>query len=124
MRALPFDAYPRLRVTGLINGADHEGTFMPIGGNYCMMLSAKFVKRLGLTLGSDVHIAFEVADQDAVHMDPHIHDALNQNEELWEEWNALTTGKRRSWCVQVSKLKSIEAKHRNIEKLMAVLVDW
>ena len=120
-RALPFDRYPRLRVNAELNGMPHEGAWVPLAGVHRMMLSKRVLAALGVGEGDAVHVAFELADQEGLPPMPEIDEALAEMPDLQEAWAAMPIGKRRSWAYRIAKLKSAEAKARNVAKLIDAL---
>lgn len=120
--ALPFDQYPRLRVNAELNGRPHEGAWVPLAGIYRMMISKRVMTALDIALGDPVHVAFELADQDGLPPIPEIDAALEDMPDLREAWDAMPIGKRRSWAYRIAKLKSPDAKQRNVAKLIDLLV--
>lgn len=120
---LPFKQYPKLRVDAEIAGITTEGAFMPLGGRRCIMVSKKLMKRAGVAIGDTITMRFSVADQDALRIPPILSTILVDDQELADLWETLPIGKRRGWCVRISKAKARETKLRQIEKLIAQLYD-
>ncbi|PTX57067.1 bacteriocin resistance YdeI/OmpD-like protein [Litoreibacter ponti] len=118
---LPFDTYTRLRVDAEIGGVDHQGAWVPYGGRYKMMLSRRLLARIGKGLGDRVRVSFNVADQDAMPLPRELVDAL-EDDMFCEAWEAMPIGQRRSWCYRIDKLKSQDARLRNVDKLTAELL--
>lgn len=118
---LPFDRFPKLRVDAEIDGMEHQGAFVPFAGRRKMMVSQRLLKRLGKSVGDVVKVGINVADQDALFLPRELDDAL-EDEALRDAWGEMPLGRRRSWCFRIDKLKSREARLRNIDKLMAELL--
>lgn len=120
-KALPFDRYSRLRVNAELNGRPHEGAWVPMAGVYRMMMSKRVISALDIEIGDAVHVAFELADQDGLPPTPEIDRALEEMPDLQEAWLAMPIGKRRNRAYRIAKLKSAEAKARNVDKLIEAL---
>ncbi len=117
--ALPLDRHPRLRIEAEVNGVPLKAALMPAGGRWYLMLSKAMLKRAGLAMGDQAHIAFAVADQDAVDVPPPLAEALDAEPELREAWEALTPGKRRGLAHRVASAKTAPT----IAKRVAEVID-
>lgn len=116
---LPLDAHPQLRVEAEIDGISHEGTFMPQpNGRHAMMVARRLLRETGRSVGDEVHVAFAVADQDAVRVHPAIRELLEEDEALRAAWDDMTPGRRRGWTARIGRLKSVEARRRNLDVLV------
>jgi bifunctional DNA-binding transcriptional regulator/antitoxin component of YhaV-PrlF toxin-antitoxin module len=116
--ALPFDQYPRLRVRGEMAGYDFEGAWQPQkGGQRWLMIPKDIQKAAGLSIGDRVHVAFGIADQDAVNVPAELAEALAEAPDAREAWDALTPGKRRGHCHAVEKAKAPATKQKRIAEI-------
>jgi len=116
---LPFDTYPRLRIIGEV--ADHpiRGAWNPVGdGRKYFILSSKFLKGAGLRLGDLAEVRFNIDDQDFVELPPELESALENDTALAEIWNALTAGKKRFFCHQISSAKQQATRDRRLQAVV------
>jgi hypothetical protein len=104
--ALPLDRFPRLRIEAEVSGVPLKAALMSTGGRWYLMLSKALLKHAGLTLGDTAHVAFAVADQDAVDVPSPLAAALDAEPELRAAWEALTPGKRRGLAHRVASAKT------------------
>lgn len=115
---LPFDQHPRLRVKGEMAGMDFEGAWQPQkDGPRWLMVPKHIQKATGLQIGDQIHLAFGVADQNAVTEPPELQDALQEAPEAREAWDALSPGKRRGMCYTVEKAKAPATKQKRIAEI-------
>ncbi len=117
---LPFKQFPRLRVDGEVNGIRFNGAFQPMNGTWHLMLSRRMLKLCGLEIGARAHIAFEVADQDAVDVPYELLSAIERSDAL-QAWEQLTPGKRRSYVCRLSGAKLPATREKRIEEIIAEL---
>ncbi len=116
--ALPFDAYPRLRVKGEMAGYDFEGAWQPQkDGPRWLMIPKDIQKAASLRIDDSIHVAFGIADQDAVTEPPELQDALREAPEARDAWDAWSPGKRRGYCYAVEKAKAPATKQKRIAEI-------
>jgi len=116
---LPLKKYPRLRVEGEVNGDRFGGALHPAKGKWYVLLPRRRLKKLGLKVGDEVYIGFEIADQDAVDVPAELRHALTVNQKADAIWKTLTAGKRRSFAFRVSSAKQIETRERRVEEVVS-----
>ena len=120
--ALPLKKYPRLRIEGEVNGDRFGGALHPAKGKWYVLLPKRRLKKLRLTVGDEVYIAFEIADQDAVDVPKELRHALAVNTKADSIWQTLTPGKRRSFAFRVSSAKRTETRERRVEEVLRAIV--
>jgi len=104
---LPFDAHPRLRVTGEIADVPVEGAWQPAGdGRRYLMVPKVVFEDAGVAVGDRVEVRFKVGDQDAVDVPDALGRLLEGDEELAAKWVALTPGARRAFAHRVRSAKT------------------
>ena len=115
---LPLKKFPRLRVEGEVNGYRFGGALHPSRGKWYVLLPRRTLKKLRLSVGDEVYIGFEIADQEAVDVPPELRHALAVNQKASDVWQSLTAGKRRSFAFRVSSAKQIETRERRVEEVV------
>ena len=118
---LPMREFPRLRITGEINDHPFDASLTPARGRWYVLLSKKLLKAAGLSVGDDVDVRFEIADQEHLDIPPALTEALNVNEHLEELWNRQTAGKRRGLAYRVSSAKTPATQARRIDEVYRIL---
>ncbi len=121
--ALPLKEHPRLRVEGEINGDRFGGALHPAQGKWYVLLPRRRLKKLRLSVGDEVYIAFEIADQEAVDVPEELRHALAVNPKAESIWKTLTAGKRRSFAFRVSSAKRVETRERRIDEVLDAIVN-
>ena len=119
---LPLKKHPRLRVEGEVNGYRFGGALHPAKGKWYVLLPKRTLKKLRLSVGDEVYIAFEIADQEAVDVPPELRHALDVNEKATDIWKSLTAGKRRSFAFRVSSAKLIETRERRVDEVLSAIL--
>ena len=122
VKQLPFDQHPKLRMVGEVNGMPYKGAWVPAHGRWYILLSKKTLKKLGVELGDVVTVEFDLDDQNAVDVPSELEDALLDNEDLKEAWEALTPGKRRGHAYRISSAKTAPTRFKRIEELTIELL--
>lgn len=116
---LPFDNYPRLRVEGELNGHSFNGAWQPAGnGRYFLMVPKQIIKADGLSVGDDVEMRFNIADQNDVDVPPALASALRGQPELLEKWNQLTAGKQRGFAHRVASAKVTSTIAKRVDEVV------
>ena len=106
-RDLPFDAHPRLRVTGEIADVPFEGAWQPSGdGRRYLIVPKQVFAAASVAVGDRVEVRFKIADQNAVDMPPELERALSADADLEAKWVALTPGAKRAFAYRVSSAKT------------------
>lgn len=120
--ALPFDQYPKLRIIGEVAERPVRGAWNPVGdGRKYFILSAKFLKDAGLQLGDMAEMRFNIDDQDHVDVPEELLDRLSHDAALSEIWTALTSGKKRFYCHQISSAKQQATRDRRLQSVIEQL---
>ena len=119
--ALPFKAYPRLRVEGEVAEQGFEAACMPVRRRWYLMGSKKAMKAAGVSLGDEVEVRFRIADQDAVDMPVDLTRALEADAAALARWDALTPGKKRGLAFRVAQAKRPETRAKRIAELLEAL---
>ncbi len=113
---LPFDQYPRLRITGEIADVPVEGAWQPSGdGTRYLMVPKQVFEQADVRVGDRVEVRFKVADQNAVDVPAALEKALDDDEALAEKWTKLTPGKQRGFAYRVASAKT----EKTIDKRVA-----
>ena len=120
---LPLKKHPRLRVEGEVNGYRFGGALHPARGKWYVLLPKRTLKKLRLSVGDDVYIAFEIADQEAVDVPAELRHALEVNQRASGVWKSLTAGKRRSFAFRVSSGKMIETRERRVDEVLQAILN-
>jgi len=118
---LPLDRYPRLRIEGEVNGVRIDAAFMPAKGKWYMMVSKKFLRLCGLSIGDVAFICFDIADQDAITVPDELRFALDADDDAAAAWMKLTTGKRRGFAYRVASAKMPETRERRAQEIIELL---
>lgn len=119
---LPLRQYPRLRMEGEVHGRPFHGALQPAGsGKYYLLLSKRFLKSSGLSVGSRVLIQLRIADQDAVDVPDELRFALRANSNAERTWDQLTPGKKRSLAHRVGSAKRAETRESRVEEIIEAL---
>ena len=114
----------RLRIQGSIEDEAFHGAIQPAGGGELYIhLSKQKLKRIGREVGSQVTVAFDVADHDAVDVPEELELALERRHKAKAAWEALTPGKRRGLAYRVAIAKRPATRARRIEEPLEDLVD-
>jgi len=119
---LPFDTYPKLRIIGEVGELPVRGAWNPIAdGRKYFILSARFLKDAGLAEGDMTEMRFNIDDQDFVDIPVELQAALESDGELADIWNALTAGKKRFYCHQISSAKQQSTRDRRLQAVVCEL---
>ncbi len=124
-RELPLDEYPRLRINGEVADRPIEGAWQPGGersdGRWYLMVPRKFMQQASLSLGDEVEVRFEIADQDHVDVPAELRAALDQNDAARAAWAQLTPGKQRGLAYRVDSAKRAETRARRVAEVLGEL---
>lgn len=115
---LPLEKYPRLRVNAEIDGFPIQGAFMPDKGHWYLMTPRRVLKNISKSLGDEVFVQFNIADQDAIEIPPDLELVLKENVEVKLRWDKLTTGKKRGLAYSLSKIKTPEIRERRLLEII------
>ena len=119
--SLPLDKHPRLRINGEVDGIRIDAALMPAKGKWYMMVSKKYLRLCGLSVGDMASIGFDIADQDAVMLPGELRFALDADDEAAAAWVKLTAGKRRGLAYRVASAKMPETRERRVDEIMKML---
>ncbi|MEO1525209.1 MAG: YdeI/OmpD-associated family protein [Planctomycetota bacterium] len=119
---LEFGKSKRLRIDGEVNGVRIELALMPQRGKWFLLISKKLQKLAGLSRGDTASIAFDVADQDAIHVPRELQYALEANDSARAVWESWTPGKRRGFCFRVDSAKRSETRERRVMEVIEALL--
>lgn len=116
---LPFEEHPRLRVEGELNGHPFNGAWQPAGnGRYFLMVPKPIIKADGLSVGDDIELRFNIADQNEVAVPPALLAALRGQPDLLERWNQLTAGKQRGFAHRVASAKAASTIAKRVDEVV------
>lgn len=106
-QALPFSQFPRLRVEGEIADCQVKLAWQPSGsrGHY-VLLSPAIRKQLGLQVGDEITLRFNLAKQDEVELPDALQASLAKSAARRKLWSALTPGRQRGLCYFVASAKT------------------
>lgn len=121
-RELPFAAHPRLRIEGEIEDVPVQLAWQPSSGRgHYVMVSPAVMKALGVSLGDEVTLRFNLAPQDAVEVPEELRALVDGTARRKELWSALTPGRRRGLSHFVASAKTAPTRSRRaalvVEKL-------
>lgn len=115
---LPFDAHPRLRVTGEIADVPIEGAWQPAGdGRRYLMVPKTVFENAGVAVGDRVEVRFKVGDQDAVDVPDALHRALGADRDLMDKWRVLTPGAQRAFAYRVASAKTEKTIMKRVDEV-------
>ena len=121
-KELPFAEFPKLRIRGEVGDYPVRGAWNPVAdGRKYFILSAKFLKTAGLSVGDLTEMRFNVDDQDFVDVPDELDAQLNLNESLREVWTSLSSGKKRFYCHQISSAKQAATRDRRLQMVLSQL---
>ena len=119
---LPFDAYPRLRVEAEIADVPVRGAWMPVGdGRRYFVVSPEVKKQTGFDVGDLVEMRIRIDDQDRVDIPESLQLALDGDEAVNAEWEALTAGKKRMFTFHVGSAKTAPTEARRVAEAMEAI---
>ncbi|MEM1364359.1 MAG: YdeI/OmpD-associated family protein [Pseudomonadota bacterium] len=126
---LPFGKQPRLRVIAEIRSGgaepkivEHAGALLPEERGYYILLSKKVLTRLAAEIDDEVTVAFGLDDPDRVDIPPALADALAEEPDLQEAWQALTPGKQRGLAYRISQAKTEPTQIKRLDELRLELL--
>lgn len=102
---LPLKEHPRLRIRGVLGGAEFAGAWQPTGGGWYLMVSKALLRRSGYRLGDLAMVRFRIDDQDAVDVPEALRQALKSARAAKRLWDESTPGKRRGLSYYVASAK-------------------
>ena len=94
----------------------------PAKDKWYVLLLKRILKKLHLSVGDEVYIVFEIADQEAVDVPPELRQALEINRKACDIWKSLTAGKRRSFAFRVSSGKLIQTRERRVDEVLHAIL--
>jgi Bacteriocin-protection, YdeI or OmpD-Associated/Domain of unknown function (DUF1905) len=118
---LPFPKSQRLRVNALVNDFPVDGSFQPAGeGRFYLILAKATLKKLGLSVGGALTVSFVIGDPDEVTLPPALHEALEEDSDFGEAWQAMSAGTRRAFAHRIGSAKGQDTIARRVEEVR----DW
>lgn len=122
IETLPFDMFPRLRISGEVAELPFEGAWQITDGKRYLILPKSFLQASGLSRGDPVEVRFRIADQDAVDVPEALQSALAADDELRRLWDALTPGKKRGMAHHVASAKTETTREKRVAELFDVIL--
>lgn len=120
---LPFETYPKLRIIGEIGDHPIRGAWNPIAdGRKYFILSQAFLQQAELQVGDMTELRFNIDDQDFVDIPDEITKELDSDLKFAEKWDALSTGKKRFYCYQISSAKQPSTRDKRVKLLIKDLL--
>ncbi|MEN1727352.1 MAG: YdeI/OmpD-associated family protein [Pseudomonadota bacterium] len=120
--ALPFKAYPRLRVEGEIADVPVRGAWMPVGDGRRYFIVSPDIKRItGLDVGDEVDMRFRVDDQDHVDVPAALQSAIDADDIVSAQWDKLSPGKKRMFTNHVSSAKTPPTQQRRVDEALTAI---
>lgn len=123
VQKLPLKKYPRLRIEGELHEQPFAGAMQPAKGRWYLLLSQRFLKQNSLSLGDEVEVRFNIADQDFVDVPAELNAALAQNEKASELWANFTPGKKRGFATTVASAKQPSTREKRAAKIIGYMLD-
>ena len=120
--ALPLKENPRLRVSGEINDIPIESALMPVRGRWYIMVSKRLQKQIDCSVGDEVSVRFEIADQNAVDIPDALSEALALNAELSALWDQQSAGRKRGFAHRVATAKRPETQRKRIQEIEEIML--
>lgn len=114
----PFTELRRLRMKGLANGVPVAMAWQLSGGRHYVMFGRALAKKLGVVLGSNVTLAFDLVGDDEVDVPPEMREALRQEPAWRSAWKKLTPGKQRGIAHMVKSVKDPERRAQRAVDLL------
>lgn len=122
IETLPFDRFPRLRVIGEVAECPVRGAWQPVGdGRKYFILSAKFLKDAGLSVGSWTEMRFNIDDQDHVDVPNELERIIETREDIKQIWDTLSPGKKRFHCHAIDSGKTEKTRTKRVASVIQQL---
>lgn len=118
---LPFDAHPRLRMSGEINDAPVAGAWQPVRGRWYLMLNKTTLRAIEAAVGDEVEVRFRIEPQDAVDAPDDLLAAIAREPAAAATWSKMTAGQRRGSSHMVNSAKTAETRRRRILAVVEAL---
>lgn len=120
---LPFETEVRVRAKGEINDRPFAGAWMPDGERLPYLhVSREAVEAMGLSVGDDVEVRFNIAPADEVDLPDELDAALNAAPAALDRWQALTPGRQRGLAHMIRTAKQVATREKRAAKLIADLL--
>ena len=123
IQQLPMDKYPRLRIEGELHERPFEGAMQPTKGRWYLLLSQKFLKENGLSIGDEVEARFNIGNQDFVDVPTELEEALALNAKAGALWANFTPGKKRGFATTVASAKQASTREKRAAKMIGYILD-
>lgn len=120
----PFAERARVRFEGEIEDVAVSLAWQPAGdGRHYAMIAPPVRKQLGVAVGDEVTIRFDVVDDDVVEVPDALARALRGNARMRATWAKLTPGRQRGFAYFVGSAKTDATRERRIEALWEELAE-
>lgn len=123
--SIAFSKRGYIPVAGSLNGYPIRATLVPAGkGRHRLFINGEMRKATSLGVGDWAEIAIEIDRAPRVReMRKELEDALNQNERAKIAFESLPRSRRKDIIAYMSHLKTPESIKKNVEKVMAKLLE-
>lgn len=120
--ALPFETQVRVRAKGEMNDRQFAGAWMPDGERLPYLhVSREAVEAMGLRVGDDVEVRFNVAPADEVDVPDELQAALDADPAAQAIWDGLTPGRRRGLAHMIRTAKQVTTREKRARQLITDL---
>ncbi|MEL6206060.1 MAG: YdeI/OmpD-associated family protein [Pseudomonadota bacterium] len=110
------------RLAGEIARRSWQGGLVAAGqGRFFLLLSARFLKAIGASVGTRVAVALALTDPDEVLVPVPLAEALSEAPDLAAVWEGLSPGARRGWAHRVDSAKREETRMARVSEVLAAL---
>jgi Bacteriocin-protection, YdeI or OmpD-Associated len=107
-RQVPFSNQRVVRMRGKIADQAVSLAWTLSGPTHYVLVSKALARAAKIAIGDSVQIAFNIVASDEIIVPAEVAEALRQEPEWQQAWDALTPGARRGLCHMVDKLKDEE----------------
>lgn len=118
----PFAGQNRLRFEGELGDLPLSGAWQSDGqGGLYAMVSPKLMKALGIALGAELELRFNLVSENEIELSEELADALEADEAAAEAWAALTPGRQRGLAYLVASAKTEPTRRKRVALVVAGL---
>jgi len=118
---LPFDAEPRLRISGELADQPMQGAWQPGRAHWYLMLGKPLLKAAGKGVGDWVGGRFRVEPPDSVDLPEALSRALEADPAARAAFEVQTVGKQRALCRRIAAEKGPETIARRVTEVLDAL---
>lgn len=116
---LPFSSKGRIRVTGRLQGAEFNGTLMPVGsGRHILYVPGGLRAATGVKVGDTVTLDIEPLGPRRVILPSDLAAALDKVPDAPEAWQSLADSHRRELTRFLEDARSAETRGRRVEQIV------